>query len=742
MSLGIVNRAAQVSYNSGMTSASLPTLYKLVKETVLHQFEGFSFSQGLFGISSSNSLVNRAVVVTTVGLSIATYILHSRAHAPGSEDQIKCRKSFSGHSIIFMAAWLAGLNSVVACYALRAVVQFKNACTVLPYLDEPSSQPTTTARIGAVAYSAIKYAAMMGAALMVFKASSDNLLNGVGFFSIAMLFHAGGTSITDHRGFQSRDDAKQARVVLGQRMGDYVASGLFLTMVGMGFGGALVWRGGLSSFTANGDRTFYAFVRLIRSLSLGASILLLVKKGVHHFQLLDDHTSPVIKHFSHACFVIDVFRKQSGKNINEYSVARPFDLALAYSAKKNNPELRQKILVALGRVPADERALYFVQNLPFLDEQDLQDIIQTYSIQLLEFWYYLSPTQIRKFLLPQDIVLDEAGLASMQNKIDAFANEIKVVIQKYAKTAEKERSLSDEEKAEREFKIYEEIQTKHQEMMSDSSSIASLRYSIGRMEPEKVESEDTKDYVEFLKTLVPQLATLQAKMIEVEEVIESCTGDLITPFADAIGEKGVRADGCNQIFVTLGRPPSEHPFRDLTQMVVDRGIKTKFDLIQKGILVHSDDAEGCKEKLIDFLLTSDQALPPIPAHLFTNPLPAMAIKIYRCVANPFFTGLQIYLQPAASLTGVVFAFAANSFILKYRPVHYFLCDAIDVPEQILDEEEFPIASRISLHQFVNAQITMTYFLRFGFIPAFIQGTLLPHRIYKQLTLIRQILRPT
>ena len=336
--------------------------------------------------------------------------------------------------------------------------------------------------------------------------------------------------------------------------------------------------------------------------SLVASIVPLVKRRWDQVHLLDDHSFPFIKHFSYASSVANIFHKKSKKNITKSTLNYIYHLALAYSAKQNYPEQRQEILATLRRVPEDERDFCFVENLPFLDEQDLQDFIHTYSIQLLDLWNFLSRTQIQRYLLPQNIVLSEAGLTSLQVEIDSFEHEIKAVIQKYAITAEEESLLTDKDKAEREFKIYEEIQSKHQKLMNDSASIASLVYTIGRMEPQKATSQETRDYVQFLKTLSPKLDALQAKMVEVENTIEECTGELTQTFEVAIGAKGVRADGCNQIFKALGRPPSEHPFIELTQVFAMRGIKTKFDLIQKGILVHSDDEKQCRERLIDFLL--------------------------------------------------------------------------------------------------------------------------------------------
>ena len=150
----------------------------------------------------------------------------------------------------------------------------------------------------------------------------------------------------------------------------------------------------------------------------------------------------------------------------------------------------------------------------------------------------------------------------------------------------------------------------------------------------------------------------------------------------------------------------------------------------------TEDLEKLKERLIEFLLSSDQPLQSVPVPI-QNPSSSSEIarvseKIYKCVAFPFFCALQIYAQPVWSLVGIAGGLVARK-LLRGNGVFSMYQVALSYPEGVLYN-----GSNLDkiLYIFLNAQLTMCYFTRLGFIPALLLGPGLPFRSYVFLRSIR------
>jgi hypothetical protein len=255
------------------------------------------------------------------------------------------------------------------------------------------------------------------------------------------------------------------------------------------------------------------------------------------------------------------------------------------------------------------------------------------------------------------------------------------------------------------------------------------------MDPEKAIYPDMQKYATDLKILVPQITLLNKKIIDLETLIDEHTGDLTKEVSEVIGAKGFRVIDCKQMLETL-QLSSEKPFETVSQMLAERGVKNQYDLIQKGILVQAEGLEKLKERLIEFLLNSDQPLQSVPVPV-QNPSSSLEIarvseKIYKYIVFPFFCALQFYAQPIGSLVGIAGGLVARKLLRNNRAFSLYQ-GALSYPEGVLYN-----GSNLDkiLYIFVHAQLTMCYFTRLGFIPALLLGSGVPFRSYVFLERIR------
>ena len=739
MSIGFIDRAIQVPYVVGPVAQGVfsnavekASFLGRIAVAVVNQFKDVTYTSGPFGITSSESLVNRAFIISAVGLSIATLILHYKAHPQQSKERKDCLHLFFYNMAFILGGWQANIHCIAACSALTSLIQFKNAYSVLPYLDKPDSPSSKLDQVGRVAYSALKYIAFLSISVGVFKASNKNLLNGALFFSLAFSLYKFSRFPT-HVKDKDVIDLAEIKVFVGQSMGTQAASSLIIAAIASGIAGSVLYSSGLSCVSGIRTQDLYGVLGGVKKIILIVSCFPLIKRLFHQGYLVDKYSSEFIHRFSSAAFAAKRFQDAVGHPLSDYHYQHSYRLAFLFTAKKHGFDQQEQILEILRSLPENERFLHFVENHPFLNDQDIEGFIKAYEITALNLWTTLTTEQIRRFFFPPELVrlLDPKVLHDIEREIEDLQTALDAATKKYARV--------DLSKEEIELKIYEEIQQKHSKIVEYTFSIATLRYTINRMDPSEALLSETRLSLEHLRKILPQIAQLKEKIDEVENNIDDRTGYLITPVHEALGDKGFSVKDCHELFEVLGLPRSEKPFEDFSQMLIKRGIRNKYDLIKKGIFVLAENLEKFKERLLQFLLNSDQPLPSALDRAQINSAQGVAeraYEIYRYVAFPCFTALQFYAQPfwltAGCIGGLVIhlRYPENVVLRHYRAI-------VDGFDTVVDQLDLSKFTKMAVRLAWNMQMMQGYLSGLGAFFALFYGPQLPIKIFSHIGYMRR-----
>jgi hypothetical protein len=722
MSINFVTRAVQIPFGGSAIQEVLAGSASLVGRIGRAAEYLLPDTPNIFDGSFPKTLVGRAILLTAIGLSIASFIAHYKAHPPQSSEGKKSLliSSLEIPAIAFSYAWLFGDNLFLSVFVIDSVVQFKNA---LPYLNAPSSESSQIQRVIQVAYNGIKYFALTRLAIGVFRSFNRDRVFGVFYLAqgaVLCLF----TYLTVKARRYPKTNLEN---VVGRDLGSHIATMLSLVAIASGIGGSLLYTGGLSCISAILNRNVYDCLYGARNISLAAFILPFIKKLIYHQHLLCQYSREFIQRFSLAVYRVKDRLEESDIKYSHFDNA--YHLAFGYSVQKNNPEQKQALIAILKSIPAEEKGVCFYENQPFLDEQEMQEFIEACGIQAWDIWFYLNPEQFQRLFLPKNIAhfLNANGLQAMQAEVEALKNDLMSAAKSYANV----------EKEQKERQIYEEIQQEQKKIAEYCSSIYALDYVLRRIDPEKAISPGMRQYATELKNLAPQIVILKEKIEELESLIEEHTGDLTTAVPEAVGGKGCRVRDCEEILETF-QIPSEQPFEKLSQLLVERGVKNQYDLFKNGIFVLADDLGKFKERLIDFLLRSDQPLQPVLAPvqqpLAASEIARVAEKIYKYAAIPFFYVIQFYTQLGWSVAGAAGGAIAWS-LLENNETFVTYQAVLAIPE--LELYDGPNSNKM-LYIFLSAQLTLCYFTRFGFIPAFSLGSVLGPRVYIYINNIRGV----
>lgn len=587
-------------------------------------------------------------------------------------------------------------NLCLSVFFINSVVQFRNAFTVLPDIN---AEPSQLQRIIHVVCTALKYVASIGCAMAVFPSGSRDVIESVLCGIVLLLV----TDLGIKAKLLPKTNFENVESEFRQAVGSHIAAEFSLTAIASGIGGSVLYYGGLSCISGVLNRNVYDCLYGTRNIGLVAALILPFIKGqIHHVHLLEKNLPEFTDRFSLA-----VYRaKEASEKLSLGHFYGIYNLALGYC--------EQNVRAVLKTLPANETYLYFYENQPYLSEQEVKEFLEFFKIPAWKIWFCLDPEQFQDLFLPKNIVhfLTEKGLQQLQDEVEA----LKEVLM----TAIDSDDLAEEQ---RENQIYQKVQQEQKKIEEYSDSIYELENVLGRINPEDG-FLDTKEYVTELKNLTPQITLLKEKIAELETLIEEHTGELTKPVHEAIGGKGIRVSDCEEILGTL-HLPLKQPFKTVSQLLVDRGIKNQYDLIEKGIFVLEENLEKFKERLIDFLLRSNPPLQPVPVQ---NPsssfdMSSVAKKIYKHVAFPFFCALQFYAQPVGSFVGMLGGIIAHK-LLRGNAVYSRYLNAMSGPEGVWDDGSnlYKI-----LYIVVNAQLTMFYFTRLGFISALLFGSGLPFR---------------
>ncbi len=679
-----------------------PTWVERVVFAALEQLKGISLSYGAFGSTSAESLVNRTVLLSAIVFSVANLYLRYRAHPPNSPERQDSLNPFYARSFFLLVFSVCDAHLLKASIALKSFIEFRYI------LNDSSSHSSLVNRVGQLAYTAFKYVSLTAIAMGVFRACNANFFNGVFFASIAGLSYSGAETL-----LMRADPAKTTAAEFKTHVGSYIASGLILTASFSGIGASLLSRGVplcMSGVTAYNLDQFLSGIRYI-SLVFGV-IVPLIKHFHSKYESLDCYSRQFLERFPIALAKARELSGQFQLKLSKNHLRITYDLALWYSIKKTDPAIKQQILMRLREIPDNKKLIHFVENLPFLDLEELQEFAQTCGIQPSDIWSYMNVEQIKTVIFTQK-EFDENLLATLERELEA-------AIRKFDGSEQKE------------LKIYEEIHEDYQKIVEHSSWISSTLYSLKLMNPAAIESPEVRAYVQSLKDLMPQLTNLKKKIEALEGKIEECTGEYTQPAVEAMA--GVRVSDCQEILQALNQPHSS-PFTDMARLLAERGVKHKYDLIKKKILLEPKNGElvdngneALKARLTQFLLNAGQLLPAALAleRSWTDLGIKVAEKIYKWVAFPFFIGLRFYVEPRWSAAGLLWGAALVAFSPNNRifQMNNYLVASIRATLFHLTSS-LPRISRMFVYISWQTSVLKFCSTRVGFIPAFMFGAEFP-----------------
>jgi hypothetical protein len=707
---------------------STPAFLKRVIDVVSSQLEGISLSYGPWGSTSPTSLLNRAVFVSAIALSLLTFFLRYRALPPNSVERRQCCISFFKHSVLLLAAGMAGLHFITAFFALNWFIQLKNAYFVHPRLSHPDVPTSRIERSFQIFYTPIKYLFLSAIAKCVFEACKKNFLNGVLFYGLA--------SIIVHETEPGKIGRKSQEKTLAQvesavekSLGSYVSSSLFEVAITSGVGAAMIFRSCPMLISGMGLKNLYDFLYGLRVISFGFIIYLFDSEPFEYFNDLDLYSFEFVRRFSSAVNTAHEASRTSEIRLSDSHFDRTSRLTLGYIVKKNQPSNRQWIIKELEKLHGKERLIYFLESQLILDVQEQEEFLTACKIRITELCSLLSPEHIQRIFLSPHVAsrLNQEGLETIAKELEILDNEIDAVASKY----------SDQEN--RDILIYREIQEKNEKLREYSLSIGTIVYLLETVEQDSVKNLKTREYIQNLKELLPSIKIVNQKLSDLESKVEKHTAEQSQPTEVALGNKGLRESHCAEILKALHLPSIETTYGDLSRMLLVRGVKTKYDLVQKELLVPTDSIDQLKDRIIRFL-SSPAAVSP-----WGDRAMRVAHQIYAFVAVPFFIALQLYAQPWLSTAGLLCGIVASLFFSSRLNTHFFRREEVLlVSTGILTTRELTAALRFRLiffDLFAQAQLLLGCLSRFGFIPAFIWGTQLPLRLLTYRDTIRQRLQP-
>lgn len=705
---------------------STPAFLQRIVAAAGSQLEGVSFSYGPLGSTSSASLLNRAVFVSAIALSLLTFFLRYRALPANSVERRKCCISFFKHSVLLLAAGMAGYHFITAFFALNWFIQIKNAYFVLPRLSRPDLPTSRIERAFQIFYTPIKYLFLSAIAKGVFEACNKNFLNAFFFYGLASVcVHETEPGMAGQKSLKKT--SAQIESAVEKSLGSYVASSLFEVAITSGIGASIIFNSCPILTSGIRLKSLYDFLYGLRGVSLGLIIYLFDSEQFEYLNDLDLYSTQFVRRFSSAVTTAHEASQTSGIRLSDSHFDRTARLILGYIVKKNRSNKRHEIIKELGKLPDKERSIYFLENQRFLDAQEEEEFLATCKIKHAELCSLLSPEQIQRLFLSPYVVshLTQDGLEMIVEELVILDKEINTVATRY----------SDKENCE--ILIYGEIQEKNEKLREYSASFGMIVYLLEIIELDSVKNLETKEYVKRLKDLLSEIKRVNQKISDLESKVEKYTAEQSQRAEVALGSKGLRESHCAEIFKALQLPSLETTYGDLSRMLLVKGVKTKYDLVQKGLLVHEDSIDQLKDRLINFLSS--------PASSSADRAVRVAHQIYAFVAVPFFIALQLYSQPYLSTAGLICGIIASLFFSSRLNSRFFRSDiGLMMSTGILSTRELTIPLRFKLvfsDLFVQVQLMMGCLGRFGFIPAFLWGTQLPLRVSTYRDSIRQWLQP-
>ena len=666
--------------------AATPVLLQRLLTAVSTRLEGVSLFSLPYVSPSTESLVNRVLVVSALTLTLSSFFLKYRAYPANSEKRPSITDLFWS-TVSITIGGLTGFWFLTSCIILSRLVQLKNTYFI-------HDQPNLLSRIDRVfltAYYALKYIFLAAVAVATVLVCHKNIFNGI------LLMVLGKVMIQVSHPASVASDREENEI--GKWISSYVASGLLFWAIWAGFGGSIVLRNGPSFISGIRTLNLQFFLSGLRGISGGFYLSAVFTDKLDH---LDQITGQVAERWNS---IVAKAREESrirGVELSESHFKKTFKLVLRYIDKKTDPQKREEVILQLKELDPREREIVFLEHQPFLNPEEIKEFILTCDLQPAQLCQILSPEQIKQFVFPPHITsrLNQQGLNDISDELNELEREIPTL----------RSSFIDNPQLQEKYKKFIEYRSAMLPLAKvlQETNLATLRYP------------ETKNYFQNLQGLLPQILSLKKKIAQIEGQIEKDAPDLHLPPMEALGEmKGLRERDARDILTSLARSFSMAPLLDLEQMLEEKGIKNKADLIMNEILQKQDSLDSLKIRLIVFLSIVSELRPSVSS--LTEQAAQLAFKIYKYVVAPFFVALQFYLQPRWAMAGLLCGIFS---LLKFSDsrIYTLFMWAISLSTPSIRHRSFVT---IVEETFFQSQLTLLCTGRVGFMSAFLCGVYLP-----------------
>jgi len=392
-------------------------------------------------------------------------------------------------------------------------------------------------------------------------------------------------------------------------------------------------------------------------------------------------------------------------------------------------------IVMLQYLPEGELQEYVRQNAPLFSNEKIQQLVDHYPYVLTYQFLCscLNDDQINAIIIPE---LDRA-IGSL-GQLDAVEQDLQELPQAAQALRDQYREdLSDDEKA----GLYGAVTPILERMMAHTNAVSALTMLMRKLPAEDVAHEQAQQKIAQLKTVQARIqavhqqlmdnkaGSLKSLIIDLSEKTapKNEEDDLDEESYMTLGSLGWRLHEFKQFAPRLGLPSDNNAMAAVSQALTERGLGTRRDLIQHGILDRQDGQELTRELLIERLgafVNNHQPAPvaaAIQGEVVEGQAPpaaqnddwALALHRIAVVANHAFhyisaaalIGVQIYYQPISTLLGIAIGLSDNEAVEGAQLAHIWQASP-DYVGQSLDERCRELWWRI---------IWTTSSIRWGFI---------------------------
>lgn len=447
-------------------------------------------------------------------------------------------------------------------------------------------------------------------------------------------------------------------------------TGLFAGAISLGFGGTLLFTGAKFLWTGTTTASALGALRTVELFTCATGFMIpFGKRLLMHVNALDDQLKAYAKTFVH-----QAQQAQPGSIMD--AVRAPFLMLLAQLGHQDSTDL-----TVLGYCSDREIQTYFRQNVFLFDDAKIKTLMERFS-NALDYNFLLnsmSPSQINSVIIPQltQAVTDATSLGAIDRDIEQWNNAIVPLERRYRS------GMSDADKAQ----LYAEINPLLVKMSQHSNVVGNLNMMLKKIVDIRLSANhpclqlidrinNNKGTIERLqKTLTdiaPQSIRTRLSALNEKVVPQVANNGMDTEAYEVLGEMGFRADHFNRLAEMMGL--SINSLSDIPETMVARGLGTRKDLIDKGILARNAGETLTQELLIERLrnyFNNSVSIAVAPAQAQPSPTLSageraarIANYVYHYGTSAALIGIQIAYQPLSTIAGLGSGLASSRTITR------------------------------------------------------------------------------